>query len=102
MNPEVLSGGIERIGKEAVTIWERDGRIIPLADLHQVKSPRWKQLSHDWGVQVNQLPPSSGGVLILKLKNMDHAFPGIWYQGIRLAPPKTAGCRVLKLNPRAS
>lgn len=51
------------------------------------------------GVELGELPPSIGRVLILDLDDDDSAGEGVWDQSIRLAPASTIAANFLEFNP---
>lgn len=74
--------------REDGTLWEERGGVIPLDNFASVILPEvpGKDLFEDWLVQLPDLPPGVGGMLVLDLDDSDPSPRGIQEQRVGLAP----------------
>lgn len=87
MNPYSAQRGLERVSAKRNAFWEECRRIVPLHHFQQAKLPLLPQgPPHDRQVQLPQLEPRIGCVLVLDLHYRADTFARIKKETIRLTP----------------
>jgi len=79
---------MKRVGAHEMALREKGRRIVPLHNLQQRHRPRGPEcLTDNWLIQLPELEPRVGRVLVFNLHDDDQALEGMSEQTISLAPP---------------